>query len=262
MTERTRALFGSRRVQVIGGSLALLLVGAALGAGVTMGLPALAASNPSTPTPKSADAQKYCTTYEQKLASELGVSTDKLEQANKDALKAAAEQAVTDGKLTRSQADQIEQQLAQNGSNVCAHLGDVVGKHGIGGPGGPGDLGALSQARQAVVDAVAAKLNVSSSDLESAVHGGTDIVTYAGQHNVDKATLNQTITDAVKAQVDKAQQAGNLTADQATALNDKVSQAINAGHYEIVGLGSFRGFGGFGPGKPGGQQPQTGTSTN
>src|SRR5579884_1998857 len=93
---KLREAFKSTRMRLILGGMGLLLIGGIIGS-LVVALPAIAAGqfgNATTPTPAP---DKYCQTYEQTLAKQLGVSQQQLEQANQAALKAAIQQAVADG---------------------------------------------------------------------------------------------------------------------------------------------------------------------
>jgi hypothetical protein len=228
---KLREFLSSTRMRLIVGSIGLLLIGGVIGSLIVV-MPAMAAGhqNSTTPTPTPAPS-KTCQIYEQTLAKQLGVTQQHLEQANQTALKAAIQQAVTDGKLTQAQANQIEQKTAAN-SSVC-HLGDVgSGRHSSSGT----HNGAFTQARQAVVTAVAAKLGISADTLKTDIKNGQDIVTLASQHNVSKSTLNSIILSTVQTQLKNAVSAGTITSQQFQHLQTVVTNQINAGHYGIVGL--------------------------
>jgi len=66
---------------------------------------------PGTPTTGTPTPNKYCQTYKQALAKQLGVSQQQLEMANQSALKTTLQQAVADGNLTQTQANRIEQKI-------------------------------------------------------------------------------------------------------------------------------------------------------
>src|SRR5205085_1651345 len=68
------------------------------------------------------------------LASEKNVDVHKVIDAIKAADTKAIDQAVTDGKLTQAQADEMK-------SNLAAHVQDEVNRTGMRGPGGPGHHG-------------------------------------------------------------------------------------------------------------------------
>jgi hypothetical protein len=234
--QKIRELLGSTRGRLIAGGVSLLLIGGVIG-GLITAIPALAAGQ----SQHQAGATNYCQIYAQTLEKNLNISQQQLESANQAAIKAAVQQMVTDGKLTQSQANQIEQNATNNAAKICARIGN--GAHGFGrGPHGPGMGGkfggALQQARQAIVSAVAAKLGISATTLTSAIQGGQNIVSLASQHGVSQSQLNSTILAAVQTQLASAVKAGTITSAQSTQLQTMVTNEINAGHYQIVGLGT------------------------
>lgn len=241
-----RELFGATRARRIVGALGLLLVGGVLGAAVVIAGPVFAAnqSNDTHTQTTATGVAKYCQIYEQTLESKLNVSQQQLESANQAAINAALAQAVKDGTITQTDATKIQQKVAANGTNVCANLARFAGGH-RGGPGGAvgREYGpALMQARQAVLNAVAAKLSLAPDTLQADITNGQSIVTLASQHGVSQSTLNATILAAVKTQADAAVKAGQITSDQESQALSFITAQINAGHYGIVGLGPM-GFG-------------------
>lgn len=236
-----REWLGTSRGRLIAGGIGLLLIGGVIGSLITA-IPALAAGhfNNGSANAAATVTANYCQIYEQALEKNLNVSQQQLESANQAAIKAAVQQMVTDGKLTQSQATQIEQNATTNAANVCAQLGNGGHGfgHGFGGPNNGGQFGgALQQARQAIVSAVATKLGISTTTLTSDVQGGQSIVTLASQHGVSQSQLNSTILTAVQTQLASAVKAGTITSAQSTQLQTLVTNQINAGHYEIIGLG-------------------------
>jgi hypothetical protein len=242
--------FQSTRTRIVAGSLALLLGGGILGAVLATAIPAAAAGhsanttlNPAATAPATG---QYCTLYEQTLAQKLGVSVSTLESDNVAALKTVIAQMVKDGKLTQTQADTITQQIDANGTNICSHLGQFMGK---GGKGGFGAFGAqLKQVRTDVQTAVAKQLGYSdAAALDSALTSNKgDIVALAKTKNVTQAQLNTTITNTVKGDLDKLVTAGTLTSAQETQALSLVQTQVNAGHYALF-FGGHPGAHGFHP---------------
>lgn len=239
-----QTFFAATRTKVVGGAFALLMVGGVLGAVVATAAPSFAAANHTngkltTKTTTGNGPAKYCQVYEQSLEKQLQVSQAQLETANQQALKDALAAAVKDGKLTQAQADQVNQKIAANGTNVCDHIGQFLGKH-AGHQGMPGAFGAigpqLMQIHTALQTAVATKLHISTSDLQTSL-ASTDLVTLAKQHNVTQSDLNSTIQATVKTQLDGLVKAGTLTSDQETQALTFLTAQINAGQYGLLGLG-------------------------
>ncbi len=245
-----RNWFQSTRVRIVAGALALLTVGGVLGFVLAVAVPAFAASRNANvavaTTPTTANA--YCTLYEQTLAQKLGVSVSTLESDNVAAIEAVINQAVKDGKITQTQATALESKLSANGTNVCAHIGGILGGH-KGGFGHAG-LGALGQIQQAVQTAVATKLGYAGAAALETALANTDIVSLAKTKGVSQATLNATISGSVKSQLDTLVKNSTITSAVETKLLSMVTTALNGSHYEIFGLAHHGGFG-FGP--PAGQ---------
>jgi hypothetical protein len=247
------SFFKSRRILILVGSILLLVLGGffVVSHGVTLaGFNTSFASATTTPT-----TNKYCQTYLDSLASQLNISADKLKQANQNALKAVIEQAVTDGKLTREQADKMEQNLV-NSNGPCMGIGKFAG--------GFGHYGAnLKSVQDAVQKAVAAKLGISVTDLQTSLKDGTTITDLASKHNVSTSTLNSTILSAAKSELTTEVNNKSITQTQSDETYNMISTAINKGEYGSVGLGKFGGPQGFGPhgGRHGGQPIPTPTSS-
>jgi lambda repressor-like predicted transcriptional regulator len=263
--QKIRSFFTVQHLRTIIGGVALLVIGGILGIAITGHVPAIAGFNTTnlgqaTPAPGSTNnISKYCTTYLQNLANALGKSQQEILNANQTALKAAIQQAVSDGKLTQSQADTIEQQLssASNG-DICANISKLAGgKFG----GALNQVGAqLKNVHSAVIAAVAQKLGVSTDTLTSTLNNGTSIVDFAKSKGVDQTTLNNTIISAVQTQLDSLVKAGTLTQSQETEAMTLIKNSVNNGNYGLLGLGKMGGRGmGIGAGmhRPSGQQPNS-----
>jgi hypothetical protein len=146
-----------------------------------------------------------------------------LQDAIVAAEKADLDKAVTDKKLTQSEADDALNQLK-------AHVGDLVnGKLGFRGPRGgfPGKpffgIG---------TDAAAKYLGLSESDLRAKLQAGQSLAAVAKAQNKDVAGLEAALTADAKAQLDKAVAAKKLTQAQAdrmlSALKAHIDDAVNA----------------------------------
>jgi hypothetical protein len=95
--------------------------------------------------PSRAQMEKRCNEFTDALAKELGKSGDEVRNGIKSAAKKGVEEAVDDGRLTRSQANRILERLddaaclpafgLHHGGPGCGGPG---GHRGPGGPGGPG----------------------------------------------------------------------------------------------------------------------------
>jgi hypothetical protein len=203
----------------------ILLIGLIVGALLGGGLPALASSNgnaPATATPTA--NQHYCQLFMQTLASNLHVSQSQLESATQAALKTTIEQAVKDGKITQDQATKL---LNQIDAHPCAAMGHMYRHHDQYG-------GALANAHQAILSAVAAKLNLSATTLQSDLASGQTLPQIAAAQHVSMADVNAAYLSAVHAQLATAVSSGGITQQQANQAYTKVQQAVASGHYPLL----------------------------
>ncbi len=248
--------------RLLGLGIGVVLIVAALGLAVFQGAPLMntaasaLAQAPSTPTPTAPNStpnQKpaqgtfadIATAFWNALASKLGISTDTLKSDVTDAQQAAIEQAVKDGKLTRAQADRMEQNL--NSNAPFAPFGFGFGRGFRGGPknGNPPVTprgtapfpfvgGFLANASE--LEAVANALNMKPADLTAQIKSGKTLADIATAQKVDQATVKQAIIDAVKAQLQREVQDGIITQAQA----DQVMTNLTPDKIDLTRL-PFRG---------------------
>ena len=201
-----------KKLLIIAGSCALLVLALILGAFFAGPILASAASNPTATSTPSASTNNYCNQFVNDLASRLGVSASKLEQSGQGAAQDVLNQLVKDGKLTQTQANQMKQKLSSG--SFCS----LVGKGGFGlghaGAHGPkgGKLGAYMQV--AVAD-VAKGLNLSTSQLQSDLESGKSLSQIASAQNVSSSQLQTIVKSAVQDALNKAVSAGAITQTQA-----------------------------------------------
>ena len=119
------------------------------------------------------------------------------------------------------------------------------GGRGFGFGGGPGG-GAASEA------ALATFLGISSTDLQTALHGGQTLAQVAQVHGKSTADLKTFLTSQLKTRLDQQVASGKLTSqqetDQLNAASTRIDQQIN-GTFPAGGPrgpGGPRGFGGDG----------------
>lgn len=153
------------------------------------------------------------------VAKAKGVDSATIISAIVDAQKADVAQAVTDGKLTQAQADQI---LANAETHAANHVNSTrsMGPGGKGGRGGRGGLGgpmAGDPANSPLV--VAAKaIGIDEAALRTEMQSGKTIADVASAKGVDSAKVVTAIVDARKADVAKAVTDGKLTQAQADQM--------------------------------------------
>ncbi|MCA1554886.1 MAG: DUF2680 domain-containing protein [Chloroflexi bacterium] len=157
-----------------------------------------------------------CTQWQDALAKRLGIPTEKLQQAQKDAAKDFIDQAVKDGKLTQEQANAAKQKIdSATGKCLAFPHFDPHGKVGA---------AALGKSMQVALDAAAKALNMTSTDLQAALKSGKTMEQLAKEKNVDVQTVRTAVVNAEKAAVDQAVKDGKLTQQQADALKKAIDQ--------------------------------------
>ncbi len=237
--------------RLLGLGVGVVLIIAALGLAVFQGAPlmnnagAALAQAPATPTPsapnntpnQTAPAQGTLTdianAFWNALASKLGLSVDTVKSDVTDAQKAAIEQAVKDGKLTRAQADRLEQKLTTNGPAGPFMFGGIGRGFRRGpnngtppvGPRGNAPFpffgGFLRSANE--LEAVANVLNMKPADLSAQIKSGKTLAQIATAQNVDQAKVKQAIIDTVKAQLQREVQDGLITQAQADRITSNLT---------------------------------------
>jgi hypothetical protein len=226
---RTKVLLG-----VAGGIL--LFVGVLAGMIFGDNLRALAASN-TTASAKATPGNRasYCQMYMQTLASDLGVTTDRLKSANQDAAQKAINQLASDGKITAAQKAELTKALQQYGSNPCAYVNLRGAGKGLR-QGPQGIQRALAPAQAAVASAVADALKLSTSTLQSDLAAGQTIPQIAATQKVGLSAVNNAYLNAVKSQLGSAVSAGMISQAQSDAIYSKVQHAVQGGDYPLLGM--------------------------
>lgn len=184
-------------------------------------------------------------------AQRLNVSPDQLRSALEGAFGDQLDQAVEDGKLTQSQADDIKQRVREHGLPLGGPGGPGFGRGGPGfGPGGPGG-GPFG----AGLDAAADYLGLTRAELGRQLTNDRSLADVARAQGKSVEGLQQTLLDAAKSELDRAVADRKLTSDQ----RDEILQRLRDHVDEIVAgkMGTPptpRGRHG-GPGGPGGPPP-------
>jgi hypothetical protein len=193
------------------------------------------------------------------VAHRLNVTPDQLRAALKGAMIDRINQAVKDGRISQAQADKLEQRINQG------QLPLGLGGRGFGGPGfgGPRFGHPIVDAE---LSAAAGYLNLTEAQLIDQLQGGKSLAQVAKDKGKTTAGLEQAMTAAFKARLDKAVSAGRITQSQEQAalkwfqarLDDRVNHGLKFG-LAHGGRGAFpggpggpRGWGGPGAGRPGG----------
>lgn len=158
------------------------------------------------------DRQQHQEAYHNALAARLGISVDQLREAMKQAQIDTVNQAVTEGRLTREQADRMIQAIesGQRPGPGAGPQGPRRGPHGPGqgqrGPGGPGG----PMAGQAVADV----LGMTPEQLRTEHQAGKSLAQIAQEKGVSRDDLKAKLLEAHKTRIDAAVAAGQMTAEQ------------------------------------------------
>jgi hypothetical protein len=187
---------------------------AVMAAVMVLGTSAVAfAQTPNPPTP--ATPPTAAQTFWQTLADKLGVTVAILQQDVRDALKAGVAQMLKNGKLTQSQADNLNTRIDQF-SLDRSPFGGLMGGRGFN--GGRGLMNG-----QGIWEAAAQKLGMTSQDLMTELRSGKTLADVAKEKNISSDDLKAAIVQTVGAQIDQAVKDGKLTQAQA----DKSKAQLN-----------------------------------
>ncbi len=198
-------------------------------------LPVFASSNNASTHHTSsakADSNAYCQLYEQQLAHDLGVTTDKLEQANQDAAQKTIDKMYADGKLTTYEKSQIEQHLQQLKSNPCQALSKSQVGTGSASTGGLNSLAA--NFRPALEKAVAGKLGITTTTLDADLAGGQTVPQIAKARNVDISSVNAAYLAQVQTALSQAVSGGFITQAQSDMAYQAIQRSVDNGHYPLL----------------------------
>ncbi len=242
MTSKARWLGLGLGVLLIMGAFALVFwqeqglknSGVALAQTAPTATPAPKQVQPNGPTPQQAQKNQYSDAFWTALAKQLNTTVDDLKTKVVAAEKDVIEQMVTDGKITRAQADQMEQNLNTNqpfGFGRGVPFGGGRGNRGVGpygqrpngqtpnGNGRPFGFGpGFDMNSTAMIEALSKVLNMQSSDLVSQLRSGKTLADLATTQKVDQATVKQAIIDTRKAEIQREVTDGLLTQAQADQM--------------------------------------------
>jgi hypothetical protein len=140
------------------------------------------------------------------LATALKIQRSALDSAIASAGTSTADAAVQQGTLTQAQADALKARI-QSGD-----LGALFG--GRGGPGGA----QLSGVKQAMLDAAAKTLNITTAELQTQLRSGQTLAQLAQAHNTTEQAVISAALAAAKTELDKAVGGGSLTQAQANTI--------------------------------------------
>jgi uncharacterized protein YidB (DUF937 family) len=203
------------------------------------------AQTPTPPNPpKTVTPSPYAQTFWQELATNLGVTVEKLQAAIQAALKSTVAKMLSDGKLTQQQVDNANAAIDKLPFNRQPFGGF------FGGRGFKGERGGFAMGTTAF-DAAAQKLGMATQELMTELRNGKTLSDVATEKKVSADDLKAAIVTAMNAKIDQAVKDGHLTQAQADQIKAQVDKMTLD---DAFGMGMHKGWGfdrGFGPGKGG-----------
>ena len=189
-----------------------LLVAAFLAGGVVLGRTFADTPTP-TPTPAKPQAASLRQDWLNRVARLLGVTTDRLTDAFKQASRETVQQAVQEGRLTQDQANRIIQRIDQGQFFV-----------------GP----FFSKGRPAVhfdlcrhLDALAGFLGMNTADLMNELRSGKSLAQIAQEHGKSRDELKTFLTQQFDQAIDRLVQQGRLTQEQANNAKSRFQSNLD-----------------------------------
>lgn len=187
-----------------------LVAGLALGA---VAAPAFQSTTVSAQTQVTTQRSTLQTLFLDKLAGALGIQRPALDSAITSASKDTTADAVQQGLMTQAQADALNNRV-QSGD-----LGALWS-----GRGGPGGRMLPAGVHEAMLDAAAKTLNITTDAFVTELRNGQTLAQVAQAHNSTEQAVTTAALAAAKAQLAQAVTAGTLTQAQADAIYSQLEQ--------------------------------------
>ncbi|PSR33929.1 MAG: hypothetical protein C7B44_14285 [Sulfobacillus thermosulfidooxidans] len=154
------------------------------------------------------------------IAQDHGSSASALESTLLSDAKAKIQAAVSAGKMTQTQATQME-------SHLSTMIDQMVTRTGMMPKGGAwnhrGGFGMMGN----VMSTIAKDLNISTSTLKADLKAGQSLATIAQDHGSSASALESTLLSDAQAKIQSAVSAGKLTQTQATQMESHLSTLID-----------------------------------
>jgi hypothetical protein len=183
---------------------------AATTAGATLALTgggiALAATSGGAPK-----RQAPAAVFQQQLAKQLGISTDRLSTEAKQAETATVDALQADGRIDADHAAKLRQRIAKRGAAPFARLGTPR-------RGNP--------TRAAALKALLAASKLEPNDLRAARKSADSPAALIQQHGADAGDVSTAVHQAVRDQLQHAVDAGRITAAQADTRATKIADRL------------------------------------
>lgn len=172
-----------------------------------------------TPTPGTSSTG---TTFLDRVAQKLGITTPKLQDAIKSAGSDQLDEAVKNGTLTQQQADALRNRLNTQTDN--GNFGFAPGFKGKGfGMRGGFEFGFMDNG-QALADFLGISIDQLRTQLSAS---GATLATVAQANGKSRDQLKQFITDTTKSKLDQAVKAGKMTQAQEDSIMSNLSSRLD-----------------------------------
>jgi hypothetical protein len=149
------------------------------------------------------------------VADRLGVSQEALSDAIKGARIDQVDQALADGVITQEQADRAKEAIESGEGRGFGLRGGFGHKGGFGHRGGSGS------------EAAAAYLGLSRDELRTELRSGKSLATIAGEQGKSVEGLKEVMVKDAAAKLDEAVASGRITAEQRSAMLERITQMID-----------------------------------
>jgi len=195
-----------KRMVIVAVSMAVVAV-LAIGGFATV----FAAGNPSS---SSSTPSSRAQTFLNRLASNLGISTDKLQQGLKDTADQYVDQAQQNGKITPDQANAAKQRIA-NSNGLGAFTRFFKRRNQ-----------AVNQLKMASWQDIASALNMTPQDLRSQIQSGQTLKQIIESKNMTVDQVVNSVVAQVQSQLDAKVAKGTITSDQETKILDNLRNRL------------------------------------
>lgn len=203
-------------------SITGILAGLALSLVLVGGTVFAATATPSTDSSSDNPMQ----TFLNRLAQNLGISSDKLQSALTKTEKQTVDDAVASGKLTQEQGDRLNQRIDSGQTIFGLGPGRARWAFGLGFEIGQSHLGMRMTA-----DDLAAAIGITTDELQSEQSAGKTLSQIIDEHGKSVADVVGTLTKQVKEDLDAQVKSGKITQEQADTalqrLTERLTDAIN-----------------------------------
>lgn len=203
-----------KRLIIVAGSIAVVAI-LAVGAFATV----FAEGTPTSSTGSSPSSRAQV--FLQRLASNLGITTDKLQQGLKETANQYVDQAQANGKITQQQADAAKQKIANsNGLSPFTHF---FGRRNR----------MIGRLQVASLQDIAKALNMTPQDLRNQIQSGQTLAQIIQSKSMTVDQVVSSVVSQVKTNLDQKVANGTLTSAQETnvlnGLKTRLTNLINNG---------------------------------